>query len=362
MSPALGHTSGEQATSVSANRRFDDTTKQKLTPRKPRKRLEEAFSGQTATPPQSSSKGSRRLAPKISKKAMQNDHNDGQYGTSGMPTEHPDMLSFPSTSADLFGYPLSAPATAPMFDTSGAFLDPDTGMSGMDFDFMTDDAGIFNAGSHRISNSLDWGRDNQLFQDTVNATSNQSNTTPTKRQRPLAPKAPVSGTGHPTSIPPFNFNDGKKDGKLSASGDPFSVRSGGVDPGLLFSEQNSASSPSMQPGGHVQQPYEHQLRESKRDQEEIRRTRTSRESSTGRRHDRGTMSSPIKSHGRPPLLRSVSDMRGTRGQGNWLLGQAHSFKMLTFLKNASFPELGNLRQSDAKDLAAAALHQFLNRF
>jgi hypothetical protein len=322
ISPALGDPSNEQPSSVSASRRFDDTTKQKVTPRKPRKRLEEAFSGQTATPPQSSSKGSRRLAPKISTEAMQNDSHGGHYGTSGTPTQHPELLPFPATSADLFGYPMSAPATAPIFDSTGAFLDPDTSMSGMEFDFMTDDSGIFNTGSHRISSSLDWGRDNQLFQDTVNAPSNQSSKTPTKRQRPLAPKAPVSETAAPAPLAPFNFN--KNDGEISASGDPFSsAGSGAVDPGLLYGGHNSASSPTARPTtSHVaQQPYEHQLRESRRDQEELRRSRSTRESSTGHRVDRGTMSSPIKVHGRPPLLRSVSDMRGRKGQGNCPLGE-----------------------------------------
>ena len=292
---------------------------------------------------------------------MQNDSNDGQYGTSGTPSQHPDILSFPSTSADIFGYPMSAPATAPIFDSSGAFLDPDTSMSGMDFDFMTDESGIFNTGSHRISSSLDWGRDNQLFQETVNATSNQSSTTPTKRQRPLAPKAPISGAGPSARLTSFDFNSNKNDGQISGSGDPFSTSgSGAVDPGLLFSEHNQASSPTTQPAtGHVpQQPYEHQLRESRRDQEELHRSRSSHESSSGHRLDRGTMSSPIKGHGRPPLLRSVSDMRGRKGPGNWPLGQAHSVIVLTIIKTDSFHE-DNLRQSGANGLAASRRFQSL---
>ena len=292
---------------------------------------------------------------------MQNDPQDGQYGTSGTPNPHSDLLSFPSTSADLFGYPISAPATAPIFDSAGAFLDPDASMSGMDFDFMTDEAGIFNAGSHRISNSLDWGRDNQLFQDTVNAHPIQSSTTPTKRQRPLAPKAPVSQAGPAASLAHFNFNHNKNDGEISVSADPFSTAgSGAVDPGLLFSEQNSTSSPAGRPTTSqvMQQPYEHQMRESKRDQDELRRSLSTREGSTGRRFDRGTMSSPIKGLARPPLLRSVSDMRGRKGQGNWPLGQVHSFKMLTFLKIVYFHELGNLHQSGAK--GPAVLLRFLS--
>ena len=249
---------------------------------------------------------------------------------------------------------MSAPATAPIFDSSGAFLDPDTSMSGMDFDFMTDEAGIFNTGSHRISSSLDWGRDNQLFQETVNTASNQSSTTPTKRQRPLAPKAPISEAGPSARLTSFNFNSSKNDGQISGSGDPFSTSgSGAVDPGLLFSEHNLASSPTARAvAGHVpQQPYEHQLRESRRDQEELHRSRGTRESSSGHRLDRGTMSSPIKGLGRPPLLRSVSDIRGRKGPGNWLSGQSHSFMMLTILKTGSSHE-DNLHQSGGNGLAA----------
>lgn len=329
ITPAPLNPSGLQPSSVpypSASRRFDDSTKKKVTPRKPRKRLEEAFSGQTATPPQSSSKGSRRLAPKISTETMQNDSHDGQYGTSGTSTHHPDLLSFPSSSADLFGYPMTAPATAPIFSNTGSFLDPDTSMSGMGFDFMTDDSAIFNTGSHRISSSLDWGRDNQLFQDSVNVPPNQNNLTPTKRQRPLAPKAPISGTDPPTPLPPFTFNN-KSEGKISTSDDPFSnAKLRSVDPGLLFSRHNSISSPAARPATSqvVQEPYEHQLRESRRDQEELRRSRSSREGSSGRRVDRGTMSSPLKSHARPGLLRSVSDIRGRSGQGECLSAAAYS--------------------------------------
>lgn len=322
ISPAPAEPSSAQHSSIQyppAGRQFDDSARKKVTPRKPRKRLEEAFSGQTATPPQSSSKGSRKLAPKISTETMQNDPHDGQYGTSGTPTHHPDLLSFPSTSGDIFGYPMSAPATAPIFNSTGAFLDADTSMGGMDFDFMTEDSGMFNPGSHRISNSLDWGRDNQLFQSSVNGPSNQNSITPTKRQRPLAPKAPISEAGPSTSLPPFNFHNSKSGNKVSTSGDPFStVRLGVVDPGLLFSQHNSASSPTGRPAtSHaIQEPYEHQLRESRRDQEELRRSRSSHDSGAGRRFDhRGTMSSPIKSHARPALLRSASDIHGRKDQG-----------------------------------------------
>jgi hypothetical protein len=233
---------------------------------------------------------------------MQNDSHDGQYGTSGA-HDNDDILPFPSTSTDIFGHPMFAPATGAICDCSRAFL----GLGGVDFDILTAD--IFSPGSQRISSSLDWGRDSQLFQDAVNASSNPRSTNRTKRQR------------RPRTA--FNFKSSKNDGEISGSGEPFSTTiSGAVDPGLLFSERNTNSSPRGRPAAsHVaQQPYEHQLRESRRDQEELRRSRSTCESSTGRHVDRGAISSPMKGNGRPSLLWRVGDIRGRKGQGFWPLG------------------------------------------
>lgn len=311
-----------------SNNRFDDSAKKKVTPRKPRKRLEEAFSGQTATPPQSASKGSRRLAPKISTSIMQNDAQDSHYGISGTPILNADFSAFPTTSSDLFGFPLSAPATAPVFTNTKPFWDPDSSMGGMDLDFTAEDANMFAPGSHRISSSFDWGRSNQMFQDNVNLPPSeelpQPAKQPTKRQRPLAPKVPkVNAIANP--LPPFDFNSSNIP---PSQEDPFSAISldGSVDPGLLFARNNSVSMtsgfedvqlPAPRPAtSHIErQPYQHQLRESRRDQEELRRSRSSREGSSSRRVDRGTVSSPIKGSARPSLQRSASDSRSKKNQG-----------------------------------------------
>jgi hypothetical protein len=307
----------------STHNRFNDSATNKITPRKPKKRLEEAFSGQTATPPASASKGSRKLAPKISTDKMQSDSQDGHYGNSQTPTPHPNMLHFPSSSAEFF-YPMSAPATAPVFTNTKPFWEPDASMSGMDLDFAAE-VDIFSASSHKISNSFDWGRNNQMFQETVNLSqpsiqSEQSTTS--KRQRPLAPKLPTTTAELAASLPPFDFSS------TAVSDDPFSIPNigGGVDPGLLFSRTSSFSMPSgleessLPPArpvtSHVElKPYQHQLRESQRDQEELRRFRGSRENSKARRVERGTVSSPIKSSSRPGLQRSISDSRSKRTQG-----------------------------------------------
>ncbi|TVY43362.1 hypothetical protein LSUB1_G002506 [Lachnellula subtilissima] len=316
-----------------ARNRFDDSTKKKVTPRRPRKRLEEAFSGQTATPPATASKGSRKLAPKLQTNTMQNDSQEGHYGSSQTPTQQSNVMPFPSTSAEFF-YPMSAPATAPVYTNTKPFWEGDTSMGGMDMDFAADDGGMFNtSSSHKVSTSFDWGRSNQIFQETVNMPSSQrlppqkviSTASTGKRQRALAPKISVPEQQQQqqplTSLPPFEFSTSH------ASEDPFSAVTldGAVDPGLLFSRHNSVSMPSefedvslppTRPGtSHVPlEPYSHQLREASRDREELLMSRTSRDMRQSDRYERGTMSSPVKGSARPGLQRSVSDTRGKRVQ------------------------------------------------
>lgn len=319
--------------------RFDDSSNVNVTPKKPRKHLEEAFSGQTATPPATRSKGSRKLAPKLSRGTMQSDSQDNHFGSSQTPTQQSTMMSFTESSGDFFSYPMSAPATAPAFTSTKPFWDPDASMSGMDIDFAIDDGAMFNnTNSHKISNSLDWGRNNQMFQETVNLPppaqnhSTKGSTSTSKRPRPLAPKIPVTTAQVPSSIPPFNFNN-------TSIEDPFSIATmaGGVDPGLLFSRPSSQSTnvapedaiqpPARPATAHTDlRPYQHQLRESRRDQEELRRSRSTRDNSRSRRPDRGTVSSPIRSS-RAGLQRSVSDSRGRRLQGNTLATDSSALRL-----------------------------------
>jgi hypothetical protein len=307
-----------------------------VTPRKPRKRLDEAFSGQTATPPATKSKGSRKLAPKLSKGMMQSDSQDGYYGSSQAPSQQSTIMSFTESSGDFFSYPMSAPVTAPAFTAAKSFWDPDTGMSGMGIDFSIDD-GMFDNGSHKVGNSLDWSRSNQMFPEPVNLapqsshnTSSQGSTS--KRPRAIAPKIPMTTADLPVSIAPFNFHH-------TAMDDPFSMANitGSVDPGLLFSRPHSqstnldsddASLPLSRPAtSHMDlRPYQHQMRESRRDQEELRRSRSSRENSRSRRTERGTVSSPVRGT-RAGLQRSVSDSRSKKAQGNTLTRDSSMLKL-----------------------------------
>lgn len=305
LSPTLPPHSAQLSISPEKRRVYEGVK----TPKRPKKRLEEAFSGQTVTPPQSS-KGSRKLAPKIldSRDSM-------QQGTSTH-AQQPNLTVFATSTTDLFGYPMSAPATAPTFTNSKPFWDPDASMSGMDIDF-TDDAGLLTAG-HRTSNSFDWGRSNQIFQDTANLPQNESTQETLKRHRPLAKKSLPITEPH-TSLPPFAYSS------APASDMSFTL-DGAVDPGLLYSRTNSISKapsnfedvtlPAPRPAtSHMTgEPYQHQLRESRRDQEELRRSRSSREISAGYNWERGTVSSPVKGSARPGLQRSVSDGRKFKGK------------------------------------------------
>ena len=289
---------------------FEPFSKRTITPQ-PKKRLEEAFSGQTATPPHTASKGNRKLAPKPSNESMQSSSQDTPFGVTGTPTQN-NIMSFTSTPGDIFGYPMSAPATAPVFTATKPFWDPDTSMNAMDIDFIsTEDAGVFNQSSHRISSSFDWGRNNQMFQDTVKFPPNPKDSIVSKRQRPLAPKTP-SAAEQPTTGP-YSFVS------TGVSSDPFTAPVNVLDPGLLYSRHNSIGSgfgdvtvPGSRPVAKNigREPYQHQLRESRRDQEDLRRSRTSREGKKSF-NARGTVSSPVRASSS-----SLTESRGKRSQGN----------------------------------------------
>ncbi|KAK2630251.1 hypothetical protein QTJ16_001071 [Diplocarpon rosae] len=319
--------------------RLDDNINIHVTPKKQKKRLEGAYSAQTATPPATKSKGSRRLAPKLPSDTMQNDSQDNQFGAAETPTHQQRHMHFTSSSADFY-YPISASATAPVFTNAKPFWDPDASMGGMHLDFNTEDHSIFNMGSLKMDNSFDWVGNNQIFQESLIAQTpsldrkNTNEQTTIKRPRSLAPKLPKSAPELlPSTMAPFDFNS------VSVSDDPFSQTLAGVDPGLLLtrnhlipmpSEFSDVSLPPTRPAtSHVDQfqPYQHQLRELRRDQEELRRSRSSRENSRTRRGERGIASSPVKGSARPGLQQSISDIRGKRSQGKKFTGHSQTSQL-----------------------------------
>jgi len=279
----------------------------KKTPNKPTRHLQEPFTGQTVTPPRSASKHSRKDERKPTKNKMQNDQEP--YLRSGVMGQG-DFLSFTPTSAEMLSYPMSAPAAAPAY-----VWDPDTSMADMPMDF-TSDASFYST-SQRMATSGDWTHSNEMFQEHSNVAPLQQNASQSaRRHRPLLAKPPVTTVAQILSNTAFDFGS-------SMPEDPFGgvASSGAVDPGLIFSfpqvtsplrtSQNDAfvthsSRPST--GQTIHEPYQHQQRESLRDQEELRRSRSLKENRAEIPYDRARFSSPAKSS-RPGIRRAASDSR-----------------------------------------------------
>lgn len=202
---------------------------------------------QTATPPPSS-RGGRKLAPKPQTASMQNQP-FSQPDFSSAPPQQPqlDTAFVTGNPDDVFGYSMG-PATAPPIagsrpfwgfdlDTSGVAIDVDLSAAGTDL-FQ----GPAQNQAHGEMNSMDWGRANQMFQQTgmvsqsnhptqqdQSLEQNQS----TRRTRPLAPKT-ASMSNPNMNAPSQNFNFGQY--QMSMDTNPFNASPGGVDPGILFSQ------------------------------------------------------------------------------------------------------------------------------
>ncbi|KAI0024598.1 putative 3-isopropylmalate protein [Xylariomycetidae sp. FL0641] len=273
--------------------------------------------GQTPTPPPSARKGARRLAPKLQSDNMQ-DEEFGQEFLAATPQQQQHIPNFATTPVDMFGVPLSAPATAPVITDSRIFWDA------MDLDFSASGVHMFQTPSHRPMNSLDWGKSNEIFQQTgVAPHQSQENKPLPRKERVLAPKPPMptldtSMVGAPLLGAPFP----------TPVDDPFPIMNqdrtiGGLDPGLLFTRPPSSGmdpavfDPMAQPSlmqsfpGPELIPFT--IKESKRGH--VRRSASTKESGPGRKVDRASASSPVKSTSRPGLSRSFSESRGRRSAG-----------------------------------------------
>ncbi|KAK7924084.1 hypothetical protein PG985_006138 [Apiospora marii] len=289
---------------------------------------------QTATPPPSRRKGGRKLAPKLQTNKMQNDQGYGYDFVAGTPQQQQqhnnnnnNMPNFATTPTDMFGYPLSAPATAPLYADSRLFWEADPSMSGMELDFSASGADMFQS-LHRPMSSDDWSQANEMFQESGIAppqnhnqasSQSQANVQPQKKERALAPK-PAAQT-HNTNDQDTNMLGTSF---TQATDDPFSMvgHNGGVDPGLLFSRPPSshmepaafdpmAQLPLLQPPmppQPLQSPTEFQPPAN------LRRSATTKETSGGKRALRpaGTIG---KSGARPGLSRSFSESRGKKPAG-----------------------------------------------
>ncbi|KAI1757805.1 hypothetical protein F4782DRAFT_537284 [Xylaria castorea] len=272
-------------------------------------------STQTITPPPSARKGERRLAPKPQTGSMQHDEYESEFVAAAPQQQH--MLgSLVGAPIDMFGMPLSAPATAPVFDDPQNFWDP--GMSGMDIDFSIPVADSFHGSNHRPMDSLDWGKANEMFQETGVVPLKNQEVPLQKKGRLLAPK--------PAPMP--NVDTSMTEAPMFAhsfhipTDEPFIPLNpvGGVDPGLLFTRPPSshmelaAFDPMAQPILMNSLPSP-QLpaappKEPKRGQ--IRRATSTREIDMARKDERTQISPPIISSSRPGLLRSASESRGRK--------------------------------------------------
>lgn len=213
---------------------------------------------QTATPPPSS-RGGRKLAPRLQMDNMQSQSfGRADYSGAAQPQQpHLNTSFVAGNSDDVFGYAIG-PATAPPVTESRPFWTMDMNTSGMsiDVDLSAAGADLFQTQNpqHRSLNSMDWGRADQVFQQTglvsqphqgqqqqqqqsSHAQSQvqerrQNQSASARRDRPLAPKttamsAPSFGQTTPTQT--FSFESFQ-----ISMDDPFGTSPGGVDPVLLF--------------------------------------------------------------------------------------------------------------------------------
>ena len=285
------------------------------TPNRPNQRLREPLSGQTATPPRSTVKDLKKERRKLEKPNMQND--EEPYLQSGIMGQD-DFLDFTQSSGDMFSYPMTAPVPVPGYlNDDKSFWDPDSSMADVSMDFMAEESSFYGT-SQRVSSSEDWPQGHQASQDPLSTVPlQQHGSQPLRRHRPLMAKPPASSAAQSLSNTAFDFSIS------SMPQDPFAahVSGGVVNPGLIFSfpevtsplqinQSHSRTAPQRSQsaaGQTMQEPYEHQHRESLRDKAP-RRSRSLKEIVPDLSHGGARFGSPIEGN-RPGPRRSSSDSR-----------------------------------------------------
>ncbi|KAL1894161.1 hypothetical protein Sste5346_005947 [Sporothrix stenoceras] len=328
--------------------------------------------GQTATPPPSARKGGRRIAPKFKTNSttMQNDQGYGPQHQAPpndfMNTpQQQQMATFMASPTDLFGYPMSAPATATAFaDARSFWAGGDPNMSAMDVDFAAG-VHVFNspASIQRQLDSLEWAQANQANQAYMVAGAEamqQQQAQQQQQHHQHMHQVSMGSENDPKSMmQPTSLDTTSVDHQALYAGsyptpvdDPFGIVSpnGGVNPGLLFSRPPSSSMDLMAsapPGSNTtmaladatnfdprqQQQFSGssaalQVSQSSPPQtvlttgpalvqrQELRRSSSAKEIAPRRKAgDRPSASSPVKSTNRPSLSRSHSENRGPRLRG-----------------------------------------------
>lgn len=305
--------------------------------------------GQTATPPPSAHKGQRKLAPKLGASAMQNDQGYGQPDFMANVSQQ-NMGSFVASQNDMFGYPLSAPATAQ------SFWDPNPGnMVGMEVDFGANSGNVFQNqnGAHQDLSPVDWAQANQMAHAMMNAHGNGHVTT-SEHQQSLISQAPMPT--HVTSAPEQGMFAVHYPTSME---DPFGIsgnnNGGGVDPGLLFSRPPSANMDTSPLDQSMQVPTAPSSDSMDQDSQtncrvaslapkrpprsELRRSASARNAGSNK-NDRTSASSPVKSNGRPGSSRSFSENRGKKATARQMLPTLAPAPrpQVQLVNNASFSE------------------------
>ena len=294
------------------------TDKEKAPTKKARRETVQEELPQTATPPPSGRGRERKIAPKARAETMQDDPVFGHEFVVDPQQQQQNMANFVASPTDMFGYPMSAPATTSFTDSRSFW---DTEMGGMDIDFPTTGADMFQTSNHRPTNSLDWGKQNQMFQETgVLPQQNQENRAPppAKKERTLAPKPPMGSLD--TATPDMAMFNAAFPTPVD---DSFAMinQGSGVDPGLLFTRPPSSSADAAMfdplaqsaPMPSFPQPELIKFPVKQAMKGELRRSASAKDNLANRKVNRASASSPVKALGRPGLSRSVSETRGRKG-------------------------------------------------
>ncbi|KAI0396895.1 hypothetical protein F5Y17DRAFT_417256 [Xylariaceae sp. FL0594] len=279
-------------------------------------------SPQTATPPPSSHKGTRRLAPKPQAGRMQPEEFESDFVASATQQQQQLLGAF-SAPLDMFGVSLTSTTVASGFDDGQAFWDP--GVGGMDIDFSIPIANSFPNTGHRPMDSLDWGKTNEMFQPTnvvplQNQSQNQSqeNNPPQKKERLIAPKPAAMPSVDTSLTDALVYSQSIH----TSAADSFVTLNptGSVNPGLLLTRPlssnmdlaafDSTARPLGMDSLPSTQPVLAPATERKRGQ--VRRSASAREVCKAQIDQKPPLTSPVKPAIRPGLLRSASESRGRK--------------------------------------------------
>lgn len=293
---------GHQPPSVSAGLQLSPDLARSTSLKKCRNQSDDARPTQILSPPPSSNKQGRKLAPRLT---MLTDH--AFCHSDLMDPAHHDMSGLMGHSGDLFGYPLSAPASA-----SPNYWDPSMSMP-MDLEFNAAVHGVMQPSSHRHTGSFDWNADITMFQDVSGplTSASQENAQPPRQDRAIAPKQ----SGPEAAANPVSLED------------PFGIMNPGdsVDPGLLMGRPHTSAMDSafgsLAPA-HPR-PVDGAASLGRPMAGELRRANSAQGPRSAALADRASVGSPVKSSAaRPGLGRSCSENRGRRARGRGMMKPA----------------------------------------